>query len=92
MARLSFMIAQITSEYFCDHINEVLARIAQEGILFKIVDSDSGVEVIVCPIASIHHQKFTTFGKQMEQHYGIPIEVIRENVRWNCTEDGWEDK
>ena len=85
-------LPQITSEYFCGHMDELLNRIAQEGISFKIVDSDSGIEVIACPINGVHHRKFESFGEQMEQHYGIPLKYIREDVRWNCTEDGWEDK
>ena len=85
-------LPKITSKYFCDHIDELLDRVAQEKISFQIVDSGTGVEVIVCPLDGVHHQAFASFAEQMEQYYGVPSEEIRKNVRWGCTEEGWEEK
>ena len=61
-------LPQITAQYFCEHIDEILDRIEQEGISFLIADEDSGNEVIVCQVDGIHQQKYAIFAEQMEQH------------------------
>ena len=82
-------LPQITSEYFCNHTDELLNRIAQEKISFRIFDKASGIEVIICPTDGVRCQKFATFSEQMEEYYGIPIEDILKNIRWECTEESW---